>query len=46
METPTFNYNCASRRHCNNGVVNFVLIKAVLKATTFIVPPVLFAEQN
>lgn len=46
METLTLNYNCTSRRHCNNGVVNLVLIKAVLKATAFIVPPLLFAEQN
>lgn len=46
METLTLNYNCTSRRHSNNGVVNLVLIKAVLKATAFIVPPVLFAEQN
>lgn len=27
METLTLKYNCAFRRHCNNGVVNFVLIK-------------------
>lgn len=46
METLTLNYNCTSRRHCNNGVVNLVLMKAVLKAIAFIVPPVLFAEQN
>lgn len=44
METLTLNYNCTSRRQCNNGVVNLVLIKAVLKATAFIVPPLLFAE--